>query len=125
MAELVMHNYKFGYNDRGYINSFMAVLEGDWDWYGQASTIEHGLASGCYKFINGELIFDQEEYDIIQAEKAKLARIAELKQKLTETDYIYNSIREGGRPEEYYAEVIEQRKAWRKEIQDLETELGI
>lgn len=125
MAELVMHNYKFTYNDDGYIKSCMAVLDDDYDWHGQVSVFEHGITKGCYKLVNGEVVFDEDKYDEIVDRETKLNRIAELKQKLNETDYIYNSIREGGRSEEYYAEVIENRKAWRREIQELEEELGI
>lgn len=67
----------------------------------------------------------KQEIDKELDKQEKLARIDDLKKKLADTDYIYNSIREGGRSEEYYADVIANRKAWRKEIQDLEEELGL
>ena len=47
-------------------------------------------------------------------------RIAELKTKLAETDYIACKIAEGVATKEEYAEVIEQRQIWREEINKLE-----
>lgn len=122
---LTLHYYKFTYNENNFITGFGAVLDDNYDWYGQASCFDIPLGYGCYKFEGGEPVLDQEEYERLEEIHAKESRIAELKAKLQETDYIYNSIREGGRSEEYYAEVIENRKAWRREIQELEEELGI
>ena len=47
-------------------------------------------------------------------------RIAELKDKLAETDYIACKIAEGVATKEEYAEVIEQRQIWREEINELQ-----
>lgn len=47
-------------------------------------------------------------------------RIAELKEKLAETDYIACKIVEGVATKEEYAEAIEQRQIWREEINELE-----
>lgn len=47
-------------------------------------------------------------------------RIAELKSKLADTDYIACKIAEGVATKEEYAEVIVQRQLWRKEINALE-----
>ena len=47
-------------------------------------------------------------------------RIAELKAKLSETDYIVIKIAEGEATQEEYAEVLTSRKAWRAEINELE-----
>ncbi|MEE6207850.1 MAG: hypothetical protein VZR95_07350, partial [Alphaproteobacteria bacterium] len=47
-------------------------------------------------------------------------RIAELKQLLSDTDYVVIKIAEGSATKEDYADVIEQRKAWRNEIRELE-----
>lgn len=46
--------------------------------------------------------------------------IKELKQKLTETDYIACKIAEGAATREDYADMIAQRQAWRDEINRLE-----
>jgi hypothetical protein len=53
-------------------------------------------------------------------EDIKQARIAELKQLLADTDYVVIKIAEGSATKEDYADVIEQRKAWRNEIRELE-----
>ena len=121
---MVIHKYKINLNEEGYVVGFMAVLDDDYDYEGQMAQYPN-VCDGYTKFINGAFVVDEEKKQEIEDRKAKEVRIAELKQKLTETDYIYNSIREGGRSEEYYAEVIKNRKAWRKEIQDLEEELGL
>lgn len=55
-------------------------------------------------------------------EEIKQARINELKQLLADTDYVVIKIAEGSATKEEYADVIEQRKAWREEIRELENE---
>jgi len=55
-------------------------------------------------------------------ESERLARIAELKRMLDETDYIVLKIAEGSATKKEYAEKIAQRQAWRAEINDLESE---
>lgn len=47
-------------------------------------------------------------------------RIAELKQMLRDTDYVTIKIVEGVATKEEYAEILEQRSAWRTEINKLE-----
>lgn len=120
----IINNYKINLNEDGYVNGFMAVLDEDYDFVGQMADYPNAC-DGYTKFINGEFVIDQVKKQEIEEREIKINRINELKQKLNETDYIYNSIHEGGRTEEYYADVIENRKAWRKEIQELEAELGI
>lgn len=122
--EKIINKYIINLDDDGYVIGFYTTLEDNFDYEGQMADFPN-VCLGYTKFINGGFVEDQAKKQEIEERKAKLNRIAELKQKLNDTDYIYNSIREGGRTEEYYAEVIENRKAWRKEIQDLETELGI
>lgn len=53
-------------------------------------------------------------------EELKQARILELKTKLAETDYVVIKIAEGDATREEYEEVLDQRKAWRDEIHELE-----
>jgi hypothetical protein len=55
-------------------------------------------------------------------EDIKQRRIAELKQLLADTDYVVIKIAEGSATKEEYADVIEQRKAWREEIRELKNE---
>lgn len=52
-------------------------------------------------------------------EEIKEARIAELKGKLAATDYAIIKIAEGAATHDEYADVIEQRQAWRAEINEL------
>ena len=127
--EYKYNKYKLTIVD-GYIKSYMAVLGDEYDWLGQPAEEEAkhngvNMAYGCYTFNNGVIGFDNAKYQELKAIDDKHSRIAELKAKLQETDYIYCSLAEQGRPEGYYDEVIAQRKLWRKEIQDLEEELGI
>lgn len=53
----------------------------------------------------------------------KIARIVELKQLLTDTDYVAIKIAEGEATKESYYGVLAQRRAWRAEINDLEAQL--
>lgn len=68
-----------------------------------------------------------EYYEVVKnpeptEEDIKQARINELKQLLADTDYAVIKIAEGSATKEEYADVIEQRKAWRNEIRELENE---
>lgn len=61
---------------------------------------------------------------IAQALLAKYAsedRVAELKQLLSNSDYISCKIAEGAATREEYAEIITQRQEWRDEINQLES----
>jgi hypothetical protein len=81
--------------------------------------------------VNGAHIEDNGEYyevveTIVQEpthEEIKASRIAELKQKLAETDYIVLKIAEGSATKKEYSEKIAQRQEWRTEINDIESEL--
>lgn len=57
-----------------------------------------------------------------KAAEEKAQRISELKQKLSETDYIAAKIAEGAATKEEYADLLAQRQAWRDEINELEAE---
>ncbi len=57
-----------------------------------------------------------------KAAEEKAAKIAALKQKLADTDYVAAKIAEGAATREEYADVLAQREAWRKEINELEAE---
>lgn len=54
------------------------------------------------------------------AEELKAREIAELKQKLADTDYVVIKIAEGVATAEQYAGVIAQRQQWRARINELE-----
>ena len=67
-----------------------------------------------YKYISGEYV-----YDPLPKEVDNSDRIAELKQKLAETDYVVIKIAEGAATWEEYPTIKEQRQAWRDEINEL------
>lgn len=73
-------------------------------------------------FIDGKI----KEIEISEEEfiPPKEIQIDELKQKLSDTDYIACKIAEGSATAEEYAEMIAQRKAWREEINKLEGNNG-
>lgn len=57
------------------------------------------------------------------AEELAAAEIAELKQKLSDSDYAIIKIAEGAATPEEYADIIAQRAIWRTRINELEKEL--
>lgn len=52
-------------------------------------------------------------------------RIDELKRNLNDTDYVVIKIAEGVSTEEEYSAVLENRKQWRAEINELEAQLAL
>ena len=84
------------------------------------------------KYINGKYV-DLTEEEIQQSINAqeeykksseyKQSQITELKQKLDDTDYAIIKIAEGSATVDEYADLIEQRKVWRNEINELEKQL--
>lgn len=63
-----------------------------------------------------------------KAIEQKTAQVCLLKSKLRETDYVAIKIAEGVVDEEdseRYSDLIEQRKAWRKQINDLNSEISV
>ena len=59
-------------------------------------------------------------YIVIPEVNRNASRVAELKAKLTATDYAVIKIAEGAATKEEYASLISDREAWRKEINELE-----
>lgn len=77
--------------------------------------------NGIVRAENSELVFGYSEAEIAEQEKsAKLAEIAELKQKLRDTDYVAAKIAEGSATAKEYADVLKKRQAWRDRINELE-----
>lgn len=77
--------------------------------------------------LDGEKVVKRDSEDI-EAEKEAIAekqrisaRIAELKRNLSDTDYAVIKIAEGAATQEEYADVIQQREEWRKEINESES----
>jgi hypothetical protein len=84
----------------------MEVSEAAWD-----------AAGGLARLADGEIVLGKPEAEIQAEENGR--RIAALKQKLAETDYIAAKIAEGSATVEEYAGKIAQRQAWRQEIEAL------
>ena len=83
------------------------------------------------RYINGKYVeltekditrLNSEQIEYEKTEEYKQFKISELKQKLTETNYIACMIAEGSATKEEYSEEIAQRKMWREEINRLEAE---
>lgn len=99
--------------------------EGDKFHHAQGNYLERGLTGDDgiynYKLVDGVPVLrpDTEK----APERARLAaalEIAELKQKLRETDYISAKIAEGAATREEYAEKLAERAKWRTRINELE-----
>ena len=68
---------------------------------------------------NDDLTFSEMKYNTRKSQEMAEKRIAELKQKLFDTDYRAIKFAEGELTEEEYAPYREERRAWRKEINSL------
>lgn len=80
---------------------------------------ENGLYN--YKLVNHEPVERTNEDKVTELAQIDARReIAELKAKLTETDYIAAKIAEGAATVEDYADEIRQRAEWRARINELE-----
>lgn len=63
---------------------------------------------------------DTEEYRARMDKQARQDRIAELKQMLADSDYVVIKIASGVATADDYSEILNSRKAWRAEINELE-----
>ena len=68
---------------------------------------------------NDDLTFSEMKYNTRKSQEMAEKRIAELKQKLFDTDYRAIKFAEGELTEEEYAPYREERRAWREEINSL------
>ena len=90
------------------------IDELDRNWQQYHTTLEN------FKEGSVDLESTVESFGLILEEQKQRARIAELKAQLAATDYAVIKIAEGAAAAEDYADVIEQRQAWREEINALE-----
>lgn len=74
------------------------------------------LENGKYRDMTDEEINDLQKTFISYAQ----ARLNELKELLSNTDYIACKIAEGSATKEEYTDIIAQRQEWRKEINEIE-----
>lgn len=114
-------------------NGWTEIEEGDGDKYHHAQNNyfdkpimnEYGVYR--YKYENNAVVEKSElqiaqETDLIIADRENEIEITYLKQRLAETDYVIIKIAEGVSTAIEYADIIEQRQAWRAEINELEEE---
>jgi hypothetical protein len=71
-------------------------------------------AGGIARLVDGEIVLGKTEAELQTEENER--RIAVLKEKLADTDYITAKIAEGSATIAEYAEKIAQRQTWRQEI---------
>lgn len=64
----ILNKYKLSTDEKGYINGFWAVLDEDFDFYGQMADYPD-VCEGWTKLVNGELVEDLEKKAEFMAEK--------------------------------------------------------
>ncbi|GHV93624.1 hypothetical protein AGMMS50268_41270 [Spirochaetia bacterium] len=82
----------------------------------QVTAAEWSAAGGLARIIDGDIFLGKTDEEK-QAEE-NTSRVAQLKKYLFETDYIAAKIAEGAATKEEYTDMIEQRAAWRAEIEE-------
>jgi len=76
--------------------------------------------AGLVRVIDGKIVLGWTDAEKAAQEKAEReGEIAELKRKLSDTDYISAKIAEGSATKDDYAGVIAERQEWRKRINEL------
>lgn len=75
------------------------------------------------KYIDGEIIFDTEEEQVLAERTALYDELDELKRNLSDTDYVVVKIAEGVATADEYSDVISQRAVWRARINEIQEEL--
>lgn len=64
----VLNKYKISINEDGYVNGFWAVLDDNYDYYGQMADYPE-VCEGWTKFENGEFIVDENKKAEIETQK--------------------------------------------------------
>lgn len=96
----------------------MKAMDGISEAEKEISDEEFESAGSIARIIDGEIFVGKTDAEK-QSDEAEV-KIRQLKAKLAETDYIAAKIAEGSATTEEYADKIAERKAWRKEINELE-----
>ncbi len=112
---------KMIFNEKGYIQSFCTVgnLEGSTEYEVDEEHFWANVAG--YRLVDGELTFDNFYKEKAEEKEKAEAEIMELKKKLRDTDYKALKFAEGWISADDYAEVLNQRRAWRDRINELES----
>ena len=75
--------------------------------------------SFCYYFKDNKLIYDDKARENAEKKETLMEQISELKTKLIQSDYKALKFAEGWITTEQYTDVLNQRQAWRDEINSL------
>lgn len=94
----------------------------DLEWVVDVERQEYKAAWDEYEDICRYIEYTEKELKEFKIEKLN-QQINELKQKLYTTDYVAIKIAEGSATADEYADVIEQRRMWRAQINELEKEI--
>ena len=101
------------YKDGQTINKQEHIAFANWNNANGGKFRSESLGNGTYKIVE-IVVPEPTEYEKAQA------RIAELKQMLADSDYVVIKIAEGVSTADDYSEILNSRKAWRAEINELE-----
>ena len=120
----MIHNYLCNFDEKGYLLGFAAAdgQSGENIYTFDGSQILTGFTN-AYHAVDGQLVRDEERFEVLSEIYKKENEIRVLKSQLTETDYIWNVIKEGDHDEEYYKDIIADRHAWRLRVRELEKEI--
>ncbi len=106
------------------IEEYSVIIPAEYDGQGNLISEEHEEVRTRTVPVMGmvyrEMTEEEKEEVSRMSSLDNSARIDELKQKLSETDYIACKIAEGSATVEEYAEQIKQRQLWREQINELE-----
>lgn len=101
----------------------------------ELTTSENGVAvpdevytsqdQNCYKYIDGEFIFDNDKKEKLNNKTRNQFEIERLKQELATYDYIGVKISMGVSTKEEYADKIAYTETLREKIRDLENKLAM
>ena len=127
-------NARITFNELGYIQKFINDVNGEYP-IPEDFDFDH---LHCYHLVDGALVLDAEAVKLQNSQDAASIEIAELKKKLTDTDYIFaqelEEISALSNPvtliadlikilisyASKYKDVIASRKEWRARIEELE-----
>ena len=84
----------------------------------------YSIHLGFDKFVDGEIIKDEEGYHAALVRQSKYEEILMLKKNLSKTDYKLFKYLEGELSEEEYQSIKTERQEWRNRINQLEEELN-
>lgn len=112
-------------DDNGYITDWCSIgeLEGSKQFDIDIDEDSFREQFGAYKLVDGKLVYDEDYLSILHEKELSLAKIRELKEKLSKTDYLAIKHSEGFISEEEYESIKAERQNWRNEINALERTL--